>query len=54
MNLEFNRLRQNTTFWLEIIGVVILFGAGIDWMVFQWGECRAMEFSFWYCVQHIV
>jgi len=33
------------------IGLILVVGI---WMILQWEECRAEEFSVFYCIQHIL
>lgn len=35
-----------------VVIVAYLIGVGW-WVVFQWSECRSMDFSLLYCVQHV-
>ena len=47
-----NKLESAVVWQLIIVAVLLV--VGLAWMVFQWGVCRDMGFSVWYCVQHIV
>jgi len=38
---------------LGIIFVVCIFALVIWWTVAQWGECRDMGFSIFYCIKHV-
>ena len=47
-------MKYHTFVKIEIIAVVLLLAGSAAWIVFQWGECRDMGFSFWYCIQHVI
>jgi len=35
------------------IGIIVIIGLVIWWMVFQWNLCMDNNLGVWYCIQHI-
>lgn len=39
--------------WWLWVALATLFGLTAWWVVVQWHECRAMDFSVLYCIAHV-
>lgn len=47
-----NNMKDYIKFILGILGLVLFIGLCIWWSVAQYKECKRMNFSTFYCVQH--
>jgi hypothetical protein len=45
--------KDKILFILAIIFVILVVGISIWWSVAQWKECKRMELSNFYCIEHI-